>query len=313
MNQIDQTPLFENVFCPLCGQEDYKVLSPALYPTPLDREHLLSIYKSSSEVKLLDQLVECKGCELVQLSPRVHHDIIMASYSGAVDPKFVEQDSMRIATFTRALRKIFADLNLTPSKNIKTLDIGCAGGAFPKAAHDFGLSIVGIEPSRWLSEQGRKRYGLDLRAGTLEEHPFEENSFDLVTLWDVIEHLTAPEKTLAEIKRILKPGGHLLVNYPDFGSWQAKLLGKNWPFLLSVHLYYFTPKTIQEFLQKAGYEVVKLRPHWQMLELGYVLKRAGSYFGFFNYVARLTEWLHLSRLPILYNVGQTQVVAKVKK
>ena len=71
----------------------------------------------------------------------------------------------------------------------------------------------------------------------------------------------------------MKPGGVLVVNYPDIGSWIARALGRRWLFLTSVHLHYFDRGTMTRFLESAGFEVLAIRPHFQRLELDYILSR----------------------------------------
>ena len=80
--------------------------------------------------------------------------------------------------------------------------------------------------------------------------------------------------------------------------------------LLSVHLIYFTRPTITEFLRRQGFAVVAFRPFWQTLQLGYVLKRAGAYFGVFRILQNVTEALDLQRMPVTYNIGQSFVLAR---
>ena len=161
-----------------------------------------------------------------------------------------------------------------------------------------------------MCEFGKKEYGLDLRQGTLEDHRFQDGEFDMVTLWDVIEHLVDPKKTLAEAERVLKEDGLLIVNYPDFGSFASRILGRKWPFLLSVHLIYFTPATIRRLLSKCGFEVVELRPYWQTLELGYVMQRAIPYFAFFRWMEKIVNALGMGKVPFRYQIGQSMVVAR---
>ena len=283
--------------CPLCEGREYRVLKPANYPTHLSGKDLLQTYSSSSDHVLMDQLVACKECGLAYLSPRVRSDIILKSYSDAVDPTFVKQNPFRISTFGRNLGDLSRRQKITPGPARKILDIGCASGAFLKAASDLGFSTVGVEPSRWMCEFGKKEYGLDLRQGTLEDHRFQDGEFDMVTLWDVIEHLVDPKKTLAEAERVLKEDGLLIVNYPDFGSFASRILGRKWPFLLSVHLIYFTPATIRRLLSKCGFEVVELRPYWQTLELGYVMQRAIPYFAFFRWMEKIVNALGMGKVP----------------
>ena len=128
-----------------------------------------------------------------------------------------------------------------------------------------------------LAESGRAQYGLDIRQGILSPRLFPDESFNVSTLWDVIEHVTQPGNVLDTIHRLLKRDGLLLVNYPDFGSWMARLLGQRWPFLLRVHLMYYTRSTITRQLQKVGFTPLRIQPHFQTLRLGYILKRIEPY------------------------------------
>lgn len=303
-------PFLDRVRCPVCEQDAYDVLEPARYPEGVDEERLLEIYRSSTDEGRLDQLVRCRGCGLVYVNPRVRSDIIRRSYEGAVDPAFVSQNAPRVRSFARTLRGVCRSLGWTPSPDRRVLDVGCAGGAFPKAASDLGFSVVGVEPSRWLVDYGRRTYGLDLRAGTLAEQRFEDAGFDMATLWDVLEHLDRPVELLAECRRVLKPEGVLVLTYPDYASVARRLLRSRWPFFLAAHLYYFTPDTLVRLLRRTGFEPVLRRPYWQTLELGYVLKRAASVVGAFAPLGRLVEAAGAGALPVRYQMGQTLVVAR---
>jgi len=305
-----QTTLFEKITCPLCSSKAFKVLYKGNFPSDLTEEFLRKVYRSSSDQALFEQVVQCKNCQLVYLNPRLKPGLIIDSYAQGEDDSFISQDPMRVRTFTTALKHLSKKHNIPLSKKTKVLDIGCAGGAFLRAAKSLGLSVIGIEPNRWLSTYARKKYRLDVRAGTLSDHHFSDNTFDVITLWDVIEHVPSPTEELREIYRILKPKGLLVVNYPDFGSSPAKLLKRKWPFLLSVHLTYYTDATIRKHLKKCGFEVVSLKPHWQTLELGYILKRIIPYFRVAKYFKRSIEKAGLGSLPMKYWIGQTQVVAR---
>jgi 2-polyprenyl-3-methyl-5-hydroxy-6-metoxy-1,4-benzoquinol methylase len=307
---LESKSIFENVDCPHCHSRKFKIISNAKYPDTISKSELLKMYLSSSDYQLIDQMVSCSDCSLIYLNPRVNSDIILESYASAIDLIFVKQNDVRIITFKRSLRKILNYLKITPSKNIQILDVGCAGGAFPKAANDLGFSVIGIEPSKWMCEFGKKNYSLDLREGTLNEHNFDESTFDIITLWDVIEHLANPSSVVKEINRILKPNGHLIVNFPDYASLARKLFRKKWPFFLSVHLIYFTPKTLTKMLNNNGFEVIKISPFWQTLQLGYVLKRASDYFTFFKYLEKFCQRIGIVKLHFTYNLGQTQLIAK---
>jgi 2-polyprenyl-3-methyl-5-hydroxy-6-metoxy-1,4-benzoquinol methylase len=301
--------LFAEIPCPVCGFEEADILVRSSYPAEVTREQLLSIYRASSDHQLLDQMVRCRECSMVYLSPRPRADIIVDSYVAAEDPLFVAQNPERIRTFSKSLSRVTDLMGIEP-KGRRLLDVGCGGGAFPKAAHDAGFSVTGIELSHWLADYGRREYGLDIRQGLLVPGLFDDESFDLVSLWDVIEHLTDVPGVLETIRALLKPGGILLVNYPDYGSWAARILGRKWPFLLSVHLLYYTRATMALQLQQCGFEVVRMKPHWQSLKLGYVLQRASPYFRLFGKLGTPLAAFGLAERRMSYNMGQTLVIAR---
>ncbi len=302
--------LFQAVTCPLCGSAEFAIVYPGSFPAELSEEFLSQVYRSSSDNSLFEQVVRCTDCQLVYLSPRLNPELIIDAYAEGKDESFIAQDAMRIRTFEKALKKLAREYRIDLSSDTKLLDIGSAGGAFLKAAENLGLSTIGIEPNRWLCEYAREHYHLDARAGTLADHHFPPNSFDVITLWDVIEHVPDPNAELQEIHRILKPNGLLIVNYPDYSSLPAKVLGRKWPFWLSVHLTYYTPETMKKHLSQRGFTVKSIRPHWQTLELGYVLKRMTPYFRLARLPKAAAEKVGLGTLPITYWMGQTQVVAQ---
>ena len=302
--------IFEQIACPLCQNRKFKTVYEESYPAGLSTDDFLKLYSSSSDAKLMERLVECRECGLAFLNPRLKREIVLRSYSEAVDPAFVSQNETRIATFRRALGAILEAAKIKPSRSVRVLDIGCAGGAFPKAVVDSGMTAVGVEPSRWLCDYGKRTYGLDLLPGTLDDQAFPAKSFDLITLWDVIEHVHDPVALLRKCRGLLKDDGVLVLNYPDYGSPVTKLLGRRWPFFLSVHLFYFTPATIKSALNLAGLHEFRFRMHWQTLTLAYVLQRAGNYLPFLPLPAKWIGTSPLAGLPVTYYLGQTTVFAR---
>jgi 2-polyprenyl-3-methyl-5-hydroxy-6-metoxy-1,4-benzoquinol methylase len=141
----------------------------------------------------------------------------------------------------------------------KLLDVGCAMGGFLLAMRDQGnWTLTGVEVNQSVAALARERHGLDVFAGTLEEAQFPTASFDVVTLWDVFEHLHDPQHALTEIHRILRPDGIVVIRVPNLASWDASLFGATWAGLDSPrHLYILTPATLTAFLTKAGFGVVE--------------------------------------------------------
>ena len=136
--------------------------------------------------------------------------------------------------------------------------MGCATGNFIYhmiGNHQWGLQ--GIEISPQAAELAQSR-GLDVRVGSLDQIQFEKESFDVVTLWDVLEHLHDPSKAVAEIFRILKPDGILVFRVPNLDSWDYRLFKRFWSgFETPRHLTIFNRATLQSLLEKSGFRMVQ--------------------------------------------------------
>jgi SAM-dependent methyltransferase len=308
--QTASAQLFETVSCPLCGSNDSTVIRASTYPPSVTAEDIHKVYSASSAHELQDRVVRCTQCGLIYVNPRPAAELTIGSYSDAVDPTFVAQNDSRIAAFRKSLKNVLRKLGQSGGEGRMLLDIGCAGGAFPVAARELGFNAIGVEPSRWMADFARRTYGLDVRDGILKPGMFPSGSFDVVTLWDVIEHVPQPHDLLALAADLLKPGGLLLVNYPDVGSAAARLLGTRWPFWLSVHLLYYTRETITRQLERAGFSVLWLEPCYPSLPLGYVLQRAANAFPPFGWLIRPLNALGVGKLPVTYNMGQVLSVSR---
>lgn len=154
----------------------------------------------------------------------------------------------------------------------KLLDIGCATGEFLEVADHRGWLVQGIEISTYAANIAKDK-GIPVFAGVLEEAKFPFGSFDVVTMWDLIEHIKDPLNHLREIKRILKPNGFIGISTPNFESLRARIEGRNWwGFKESQeHLYFFSPKTLRNMLEKTGFEIVYNRTEWIDLPLRYAI------------------------------------------
>jgi SAM-dependent methyltransferase len=299
-------PRLEHVACNLCGRDEAQTVYEARYVDEAARD-LTRVYRASGDELLVDRLVRCAGCGLEYVSPRPAGDLIIDAYSDGDDPDYVSQAAARERTFERMLARIE---KLHPGRG-RLLDVGTAAGAFLAAARPRGWDVEGCEPNRWLAQWGSRHYGLFIRQGQLFDQDFAPESFDVVTLWDVIEHTPDPSRVVRHVQKLLKPGGTLIINYPDRGSWIARLLGRKWPFLSSVHLYYFTRGTIARLLERHGFAVLEMRPHVQRLELGYLVERGAVVSrSLARGASALVRGLGISRWQVPYWIGQTFVSAR---
>lgn len=293
------------VACPLCDSTDCDVLF-----SPWVEEHdPARLYGAASGIPGTQTLVRCRACAMIYESPRYAEEVILGGYRMSNDSGHDSQHPMRVRSFRRALEKLSDDL---PRKGARVLDVGTAGGAFLEAATAFGYDAEGLEPSQYLVEQGRKR-GLKISAGTIEDNHFEPNSFDLVTLWDVLEHVANPRGALERLAPLLKPDGILLINFPDIGTWQARLAGRRFWWILSVHLHHFTRATLAQMCARTGFEAFRFERYWQTLEFGYLQGLAIHYriplAGLFR---KLTPD-PVKRLPLAYFASQTTALARLRQ
>ena len=160
----------------------------------------------------------------------------------------------------RRVRKMLALLGQQPPA-VRLLDVGCSSGAFLLTARKLGLKTTGVEPSAEAAATAR-RAGLNVFTGFLEAARFPDASFDAATLIEVIEHLRDPRSLLAECRRVLRPGGILLVTTPNAGSWTARLMGARWDaFSLTAmagHISFFNPRSMRLIAARTGFGVARI-------------------------------------------------------
>ncbi|MFO7462079.1 MAG: class I SAM-dependent methyltransferase [Desulfatiglandales bacterium] len=139
------------------------------------------------------------------------------------------------------------------------LDVGCNVGTFLHEAKARGFTATGVEPDRRAVEIGVGS-GLDIRCGYLHEVGIAESSYDIITLFEVIEHLWEPIPLMQECRRILKPSGLVLLTTGNTQSWTVKFLGERWDYfdLALGHVSFFCPSSIVRLAEKAGFEVEKI-------------------------------------------------------
>lgn len=238
----------EFVKCNLCGSDHYKV-------------HLVR-----GDLNLfLDgefRLVQCLNCGLIYLNPRPTPDELTALYPDNYDqyniavcdePSLCTRLDRRYGLHKRC-RAI-----MRYKRQGRLLDVGCATGDFLDAMRSYpGWEVYGIELNEYASEYARTRLGLVVKTGTLDSVDFPEHWFDVVTLWNVLEHLPDPLSALKTTHRLLKPGGLLVLNTPNLDSLDARIFGPYWiGYELPRHLYVFSRRTLRALVEKAGFSILK--------------------------------------------------------
>ena len=145
---------------------------------------------------------------------------------------------------------------------IRLLDVGCSSGAFLRAAVKLGFQAQGVEPAPQAAAAAQAA-GLNVRQGMLHEAGYADGQFDAVTLLEVIEHLQQPLDVLRECRRILRPGGILLIGTGNAASWSMAAMGARWEYLDIAkhggHVSFFNPGSIATLAQRSGFAVKAVR------------------------------------------------------
>jgi len=203
-----------------------------------------------------------------------------------------------IPTFQKYLN-IVSSLGL---KNGKLLDIGAATGFFMNLAKKRGFQVKGVELSDFAAKIARDK-DLDVVTGDLLSGNFLGESFDVITMFDVLEHVPDPKKLISEASRILKKGGLLLINTPDAQSLWARILGSKWQLIMPPeHIYYFSPKNLGKHLSNNGFSVKVSTKIGKRFTIQYIMKMLYKWQGFKIFLAKIFSNGFLSRISIPINL-----------
>jgi 2-polyprenyl-3-methyl-5-hydroxy-6-metoxy-1,4-benzoquinol methylase len=258
------TALVEVTSCPICGGQQ---LDTAFEE---DGYHLL----------------RCRQCGMGLVSPRRGEEDLAGiyiddSYWRSQSPKtrgyhdYRADEPLYLETFRRRLK--FA-LRGGPVGGT-ALDVGCAAGFCMQVLRERGFAVSGVEISETIARHAIDHFGFDtVHIGTLASAQFADASFDLITMWDVVEHVPDPEELLRTARKLLKPDGLLVIETQDIDSRFARLLGPRWHhFKHAEHIYHFNPATITTVVQHAGLRVEKMTHRYggKYVSLHFIVERAG--------------------------------------
>ena len=200
-------------------------------------------------------IVECDECGLGRFDPMISEAEIASFYPGEYygnpGSKFVPLIEWCVrAVAARHARFLSAGL----ARGARVLDVGCGRGVALGPLADRGFEVHGVEVSE-AAVRGADPRALIRIAPDLPAAGYDAGSFDQIVIWHVLEHLRDPRATLDECRRILKPGGRLVVAVPNFSSWQARFGGAGWFHLDAPrHLYQFPLPALRRLMERCGFD-----------------------------------------------------------
>jgi SAM-dependent methyltransferase len=203
----------------------------------------------------------CHSCGVSQTLPLPDYAELSQYYppfyyqTESVSDKYYQNHIERFQV--QKLRKIQAY-----GKTGKLLDIGCGVGHFIRAALNQGIEAEGVELSETAATVGRERWNLRIVTGDFLSNQFMSESFDIITLWQVFEHLRQPCEVLSKIHSLIKSDGVLIIAVPNFASLQAGLFRNRWYHLdVPRHLFHYSPESLVNILERCNFRVDKIDHH----------------------------------------------------
>lgn len=198
--------------------------------------------------------VRCNKCALIYLNPQICEDDIDAiykiGYNNKHETKLSDSDYSKYEKVLKILE--------SNRKTNNMLDIGCFDGYFLKAAKQRYWKVFGTEITENAVEHARNLTDGDIRLGRLSKLNYEDNFFDVVNMSDVIEHVDNPSNDLEIIFKIIRQGGILRIETPNFNCIPRIILGAKWNVFFPWHMHYFTVTSLSKILQKYGFEITKV-------------------------------------------------------
>lgn len=189
----------------------------------------------------------CVSCDVARTFPGP--DVARLAAGDYQEDSGFEDHVRHLDRFRRYARgvldKVESRRGLSVSRAISLLDVGCSVGSLLLEARSRGYDVQGLELNKAAAEYGRRQFGLEIRSCRIEEMRAERLAFDVITLTQVLEHLEVPTAVMSGLVRMLKPGGFVLVEVPNYRGFWAHVLGAAWPsWGVTQHLWHFTSETI---------------------------------------------------------------------
>jgi SAM-dependent methyltransferase len=237
--------MIRHSLCPLCS-------SGKIIPFIRCRDHLVS--------KEYFELFRCRECSFVFTQDCPEEQDIGRYYESE---EYISHSDISKGLFNKVYllvreimlrRKVRIVRRSSRLKKGVLLDIGCGTGYFANAMARAGWNVTGIEVNKKARDYAISRFGLDV-IDSKEAALLATGSFDVVTLWHVLEHFHDPFKYFKEIGMLLKPGGHCFVALPNNASFDAEFYREHWAaYDVPRHLWHFSPDSFRYFSEKTGFK-----------------------------------------------------------
>ena len=261
-------------------------------------------------------IVQCLRCGFVYVNPRVENEQLSGIYEhhyfknmdfGYVD--YEQEKRLRVKNFERWLKD--AQNFIPAGKQLSALDVGCAAGYCLDVMKGRGWTAEGLELDEEMCARLRSEGQLVYKTPLADFNG--QGLYDVITLFDVIEHIPDLDASFGKLRSLIKPGGIILLVTPDHNSWQRKFFGKKWfQYKPIEHIHYFTRRSLQSFGLRHGLKMVIHKSCGQYADAQFIVNRL-SYYHFPLLRGMLDKIFFLFRLKNIFfytDTGSSFVIFK---
>jgi 2-polyprenyl-3-methyl-5-hydroxy-6-metoxy-1,4-benzoquinol methylase len=249
----------ENINCPLCESNDYK------------KKYTVNNWA----------IVKCDNCSFVYVNPRLNKKELFNIYNSSYFDNTVfgyshydESKDLRKKNFRKWIDDATGFFN--KNEHTEALDIGCATGYCLEIFKEHGWKANGIELDKSIANKLNKK-GYSVYNTSLLDTTFN-TKFSIITLFDVVEHLTEIKENFLKLHNILTDDGIIIMITPDYQSLQRKVLGEKWfQFKPIEHINYFDLKSLQKVAAETGFEIIFHKKSGQYADLAFLKSRLQKY------------------------------------
>jgi SAM-dependent methyltransferase len=296
-----------HTLCAICDTDrwDLQLYAEALGPGAFTSERF-SARRMPDRVHY--RMVRCGNCGLVRSDPVMDEPELARLYA-ASQVTYTPEAGFAGDTYAQYLREL---MPLIPAKD-RLLEIGCGSGFFLERALDLGFrEVAGVEPSRHAVEAAAPEVRRQIRNEGFRDGLFPEGHFSVVCGFQVFDHLSNPNETLAACRRVLRPGGLIFFIHHDVGAWTHRLLKKRSPVIDVEHIYLYDRRTMARVLAKNGFEVLRVFPVRNRYPIYYWCGMAPVPSGVKRWLVPRLRGSRLGRAAVAWNAGNLGIVGCFK-
>ena len=295
--------------CPYCKSKDSFNI---LYKNNHNKEEKINFECTSHNFHNYKQwkptLYKCKLCSLVFSE---HIGVKFEdNYKVVVDFAYLNQFKFKKTSFTLFLEKIKNHLN----KNCTVLEIGAYYGVLGKLIQPLVKEYTGLELSEHASDYSKNNSNLNIINQSIKEYSKNNKKYDIIIMTDVIEHSDKPFELLSLIEKSLNKNGKLILSTFNFDSLFSKIMGKNYPWIIPMHKYYFSNTTLKNALTESKLELFDIQNDTRIISLEYLLQKFNILAPSFNFIFNFfLKFNFIKKIQVRINLFDLKIYFAVKK